>query len=41
MGEYRHGAHTTLTEPQLIGPGETWTATVEGLPLADLTLRTT
>ena len=31
----------TLTEPQPIAPGETWTATVEGLPLADLTLRTT
>jgi 2-oxo-3-hexenedioate decarboxylase len=31
----------TLTEPQPIVPGETWTASVEGLPLPDLTLRTT
>jgi 2-oxo-3-hexenedioate decarboxylase len=31
----------TLAEPQPMAPGETWTATVEGLPLADLTLRTT
>jgi 2-oxo-3-hexenedioate decarboxylase len=31
----------TLTEPQPIAPGETWTAGVEGLPLPDLTLRTT
>jgi 2-oxo-3-hexenedioate decarboxylase len=31
----------TLTEPQPIAPGETWRASVEGLPLADLTLRTT
>lgn len=31
----------TLTEPQPIAPGETWTASIEGLPLPDLTLRTT
>lgn len=31
----------TLTEPQPIAPGETWTASVEGLPLDDLTLHTT
>lgn len=31
----------TLTEPQPIAPGETWTVDVEGLPLPDLTLRTT
>jgi 2-oxo-3-hexenedioate decarboxylase len=30
----------TLTEPQPIAPGETWAASVEGLPLPDLTLRT-
>jgi 2-oxo-3-hexenedioate decarboxylase len=31
----------TLTEPQPIARGETWTASVEGLPVADLTLRMT
>ena len=31
----------TLAEPQPIAPGETWTASVEGLPLDDLTLHTT
>jgi 2-oxo-3-hexenedioate decarboxylase len=31
----------TLTDPQPIAPGETWRASVDGLPLADLTLRTT
>jgi 2-keto-4-pentenoate hydratase len=31
----------TLTEPQPIAPGETWTATLEGLPLRPLTLQTT
>jgi 2-oxo-3-hexenedioate decarboxylase len=31
----------TLTEAPLIGPGETWTATLEGLDLIDLTLTTT
>jgi 2-oxo-3-hexenedioate decarboxylase len=31
----------TLTEAQPIVPGEAWTASVDGLPLPDLTLRTT
>jgi 2-oxo-3-hexenedioate decarboxylase len=31
----------TLTEAQLIAPGETWTATLEGIDLSDLTLTTT
>ena len=31
----------TLTDPHPIAPGETWRISVEGLPLADLTLRTT
>ena len=31
----------TLTEPQPIAPGETWTATVEGIELSDITLTTT
>jgi 2-oxo-3-hexenedioate decarboxylase len=30
----------SLTEPQFIGPGETWTAHVEGLELPNLTVRT-
>jgi 2-oxo-3-hexenedioate decarboxylase len=30
----------TLTEPQPILPGETWTASVDGIGLADLTMRT-
>ena len=30
-----------LTDNQFIAPGETWTAMMEGLPLADLTLHTT
>ena len=30
----------TLTESQPIAPGETWTATIEGLPVQPLTLRT-
>jgi 2-oxo-3-hexenedioate decarboxylase len=31
----------TLTEPQPIRPGETWTASAEGLGIADVTLTTT
>jgi 2-oxo-3-hexenedioate decarboxylase len=31
----------TLTEPLLIAPGQTWTATLEGIDLSDLTLTTT
>jgi 2-oxo-3-hexenedioate decarboxylase len=30
----------TLTDPQPISAGETWTTSIDGLPLADLTLRT-
>jgi hypothetical protein len=31
----------TLTEPLRIAPGQTWTATLEGIDLSDLTLTTT
>jgi 2-keto-4-pentenoate hydratase/2-oxohepta-3-ene-1,7-dioic acid hydratase in catechol pathway len=31
----------TPTEAQLIAPGETWTATVDGIDLGEITLRTT
>lgn len=31
----------TLTDPQPVAAGETWSARVDGLPLADLTLQTT
>lgn len=31
----------TLTEAPLIAPGQTWTATLEGIDLSELTLTTT
>jgi hypothetical protein len=34
-------ASATLTDAPLIAPGETWTATLEGIDLGDLTLRAT